>query len=64
MPDGIQLVMLTTIISPKDPSRRRFIGDQYLQNLWLGGSKDFTTWWLQQHFISKRRVAQRAAAGK
>ena len=61
MPDGIQVIMLTTIISPKDPSRRRFIGDQYLQNLWIGSSRDFTTWWLKQHFISKRRVAQRVA---
>jgi hypothetical protein len=61
IPDGIQVIILTAITSPKDPSRRRFIADQFFEKLWLGSSRDFTYWWLHQNFISKRRVAQRVA---
>jgi hypothetical protein len=55
----LQLVILTTIASPKDRQRRTFIGDQFMDKLWFGSSRGFTDWWLRAAITNRRRVAQR-----
>lgn len=64
----LQVVMLTTISSPKnsfdskDPKNRfHFIGDQFLTNVYFGPSATFTDWWLRSAIVDRRRVAQRVA---
>ncbi len=61
MSDELQVIILTTIASPKEPSRRTFVGDQLMQKLWFGSSGDFTDWWLRAAIVNRRRVAQRVA---
>jgi hypothetical protein len=61
MASGLQLIVLTTICSPKDPKRRRFIGDQFMEKRWIGTSRSFTDWWLREAIVNRRRVAQRIA---
>ena len=65
--DELQVVILTTIRSPKnspdpkDPNNRvRFIGDEFMTNLWIGSSSAFTTWWLNAGIVDLRRRAQRS----
>ncbi len=59
MGNDLQLVILTSVSSPKDRKRRTFIGDQIMENLWLGTSSAFTDWWLRAAIVNRRRVAQR-----
>jgi hypothetical protein len=65
--DELQVVILTTVASPKntfgrDPGNRfHFIGDQFLEKLWLGSSTAFTDWWERSQIVDRRRVAQRIA---
>ena len=58
MGNDLQLVILTSVSSPKD-RRRTFIGDQIMEKLWLGSSSAFTDWWLRAAIVNRRRVAQR-----
>lgn len=57
----LQVIILTRIASPKDPSRRPFIADQFMEKLWFGTSRGFTDWWLRAAISNRRRVAQRIA---
>lgn len=65
--DALQVVILTTIASPKnvferDPRNRyHFIGDQFMTKVWLGSSISFTDWWLREGIVDGRRDAQRSA---
>lgn len=61
MSNELQVIILTTIASPKDRQRRTFIADQVMEKLWLGSSRAFTDWWLRAAFVNRRRVAQRIA---
>lgn len=65
----LQVVMLTTISSPKnsfdfrDPKNRyRFIGDQFLAMLYFGSSSGLCDYWLRAAIVDRRRTAQRIAA--
>lgn len=61
----LQVIILTTIGSPKDRARRTFIADQFMDKLWFGNSRAFTDWWLRAAITNRRRSAQRVAmAGK
>ncbi len=61
----LQVIILTTIGSPKDRARRTFIADQFMEKLWFGNSRAFTDWWLRAAITNRRRSAQRVAmAGK
>jgi hypothetical protein len=57
----LQVIILTTIASPKDPKRRTFLADQFMHNLWFGSSRAFADWWLRSAIVNRRRVAQRVA---
>lgn len=57
----LQVIILTTIASPKEPKRRAFLGDQFMQNVWFGTSRAFADWWLRAAIVNRRRVAQRIA---
>jgi hypothetical protein len=57
----LQIVMLTTIRSPKDPNRSRFIGDQFLDNVFFGPSNEFTHAWLRAGIVQGRRARTSAA---
>lgn len=65
--DELQVIILTTIASPKnsferDPRNRfRFIGDQFMEKLWLGSSAAFTDWWQRAQIVDRRRTAQQIA---
>jgi hypothetical protein len=57
----LQVIILTTIASPKDRARRTFIADQFMEKMWFGNSRAFTDWWLRAAITNRRRVAQRIA---
>jgi len=61
MGNELQVIILTTIASPKDPKRRTFIADQFMEKMWSGTSRAFTDWWLRAAITNRRRVAQRVA---
>lgn len=65
--DELQVIILTTIASPKNQfgggprDRFHFIGDQFMEKLWLGDSVAFTEWWELAQMVEWRRTAQRIA---